>query len=86
MGSDADIGTSRTRGNALRGGVGLVDQISLRNNSSGRFVTRPFAPSVNLDVAIITSKSRPVSDTGQAFLSQLEVHLGASCKSIKARE
>ena len=67
-------------------GVGLVDEISLRNDSSDRFVTRPFAPSVNLDVAIITSKSRPISDTGQAFLSQLESHLGASCKSIKARE
>lgn len=67
-------------------GIGLVDVISLRNNSSDRFITRPFAPNINLDVAIITSKSRPVSDTGQAFLGQLESRLGASCKSIKARE
>jgi DNA-binding transcriptional LysR family regulator len=67
-------------------GIGLVDVISLRNNSSDRFITRPFAPNINLDVAIITSKSRPVSDTGQAFLGQLESHLWASCKSIKVRE
>ena len=67
-------------------GIGLVDVISLRNNSSDRFITRPFAPNINLDVAIITSKSRPVSDTGQAFLGQLESHLWASCKSIKVQE
>lgn len=67
-------------------GIGLVDVISLRNDSSDRFITRPFAPDINLDVAIITSKSRPVSDTGQAFLGQLESHLWASCKSIKVRE
>jgi DNA-binding transcriptional LysR family regulator len=67
-------------------GIGLVDVISLRNDSSDRFITRPFAPNINLDVAIITSKSRPVSDTGQAFLGQLESHLWASCKSIKVRE
>jgi DNA-binding transcriptional LysR family regulator len=67
-------------------GIGLVDVISLRNDSSDRFITRPFAPNINLDVAIITSKSRPVSDTGQAFLGQLESHLWASCKSIKVQE
>ena len=67
-------------------GIGLVDVISLRNDSSDRFITRPFAPDINLDVAIITSKSRPVSDTGQAFLGQLESHLWANCKSIKVRE
>ena len=67
-------------------GIGLVDVISRRNDSSDRFITRPFAPNINLDVAIITSKSRPVSDTGQAFLGQLESHLWASCKSIKVRE
>ena len=67
-------------------GIGLVDAISLRNDPSNRFVTRPFAPTINLDVAIITSKSRPVSDTGQAFLNQLESHLKVNHNSAKRTE
>lgn len=67
-------------------GVGLVDAISLRNDPSDRFVTRPFTPNINLDVAIITSKSRPVSDTGEAFLKQLKGHLNANYKSTNTTE
>jgi len=64
-------------------GIGLVDAISLRNDPSNRFVTLPFAPSINLDVAIITSKNRPLSDTAQAFLNQLENHLKANYTRLK---
>lgn len=62
-------------------GVGLVDVISLRNDLSDRFITRPFLPNVNLDVAIISAKARPMSDTGKDFLQHLKVQLGACCKA-----
>ncbi|HCH31339.1 MAG TPA: LysR family transcriptional regulator [Oceanospirillaceae bacterium] len=56
-------------------GVGLVDVISVENDASDKFITRPFSPKITLDVAIITSKGKPLSAVGQAFLAQLKSHL-----------
>jgi len=52
-------------------GVSILDQFVLDYDGEGGFITRPFEPNIFIDMAIITSKSRPLSTIGQEFLSLL---------------
>jgi DNA-binding transcriptional LysR family regulator len=52
-------------------GVALVDPFTIAFDFEGGFVARPFRPQVTLDLAIITSKVRPLSAVGQEFLAEL---------------
>jgi DNA-binding transcriptional LysR family regulator len=51
--------------------VALIDPFTVRFDREGGYVVRPFAPEVTVDLAIITSRARPLSAVGQEFLSQL---------------
>lgn len=52
-------------------GVALLDPFSLNFDHEGGFVTRPFRPAVLLDLAVITSRARPLSSLGRQFLDVL---------------
>jgi len=52
-------------------GVSLIDPFTVAHDGGGGFVTRPFAPAITLDMAVITSKTRPLSTLGQEFLDLL---------------
>ena len=48
-------------------GVSIVDRFGLDFDNEGGFITRPFEPSVKIDMAVITSKTRPMSVIGKEF-------------------
>ncbi len=56
-------------------GVSILDKFVLDYDGEGGFVTRPFKPEIMIDMAIITSKTRPLSAIGQEFLDLLRVEL-----------
>lgn len=52
-------------------GVSLLDRFVSDYDFEGGFVTRPFQPTILMDMAVITSKARPLSQIGQDFLELL---------------
>ena len=52
-------------------GAALVDPFTIAFDFEGRFETRRFEPQVTLDLAIVTSRHRPISTVGQEFLAEL---------------
>ena len=52
-------------------GVALVDPFALEFDTEGGFEARPFQPMILMDMAIITSRVRPLSAVGAAFLALL---------------
>ncbi len=52
-------------------GVAIMDRFVLDHDHEGGVITRPFQPAVMMDMAVITSKTRPLSQTGQDFLALL---------------
>lgn len=52
-------------------GVALLDPFVLNYDNEGGIVTRPFYPAIQMDMAVITSKARPLSTIGQDFLALL---------------
>lgn len=52
-------------------GIALIDPFTVSKTGETGFVARPFHPAVHLDVAVITSKSRPLSRIGEEFLELL---------------
>ena len=52
-------------------GAAIVDQFALDYNATEDFVTRPFRPKIMMEMAVITSSSRPISRVGQEFLDLL---------------
>ncbi|MFT5000686.1 MAG: DNA-binding transcriptional LysR family regulator [Planctomycetota bacterium] len=56
-------------------GVSILDRFVLDFDNEGGFITRPFRPKIMMDMAIITSKSRPLSAIGQEFLDLLVTEL-----------
>ncbi|UWQ73767.1 LysR family transcriptional regulator [Leisingera sp. M658] len=56
-------------------GVSILDPFVLNFESGGRFVSRRFRPRIMMDMAVITSKSRPLSAVGQEFLALLKQEL-----------
>ncbi|WP_300514618.1 LysR family transcriptional regulator [Aliiroseovarius sp.] len=52
-------------------GVSILDRFVLDYDFEGGFVTRPFAPTIMMDMAVITSKARPLSQVGRDFLGLL---------------
>ncbi len=57
-------------------GVSILDPFVLDFDGEGGFVTRPFRPRIMMDMAIITSATRPLSAVGREFLELLSVELG----------
>lgn len=49
----------------------LVDPFAAEYDLSGRVETRPFKPRITIDMAVITSRERPLSAVGAAFLEDL---------------
>lgn len=58
-------------------GVALIDPFTLAFDFEDGYDTRPFKPSVNLDMAIITAKGRPLSAIARQFLAQLGPSIAA---------
>lgn len=56
-------------------GVSILDRFVLDYDFEGGFVTRPFRPTILMDMAVITSKARPMSQVGQEFLDLLLAEL-----------
>ena len=56
-------------------GASLIDPFTLGFDGGGGFITRPFKPAVMLDMAIITSKNRPLSSVGKDFLEVLTTNI-----------
>ncbi len=56
-------------------GVALLDPFVLDFDREGGFVTRRFRPRVMMDMAVITSGTRPLSAVGQEFLALLKAEL-----------
>lgn len=52
-------------------GVSLLDPFVLEHDCDPRFVSRPFAPKIHMDMAVITSANRPLSQTAKEFLALL---------------
>ncbi len=52
-------------------GLALLDPFVLGYDREGGFETRPFRPVITMDMAVITSTSRPLSAIGQEFLDLL---------------
>lgn len=52
-------------------GVAVIDPFTVMFDEEGGYQTRPFRPTVMLDLAIITAKGRPLSAIAQEFLAQL---------------
>lgn len=58
-------------------GVAMLDPFTVGFNDGGGFVTRPFAPAIHIDLALISSRHRPLSAVGWAFFDQLDQALSA---------
>ncbi len=56
-------------------GVAILDQFVTEYDLEGGFITRPFRPEIHIEMAIITSKTRPMSSIGQEFLTVLKDEL-----------
>ncbi len=52
-------------------GVSILDPFALDFDAEGGFISRPFRPAIMMDMAVITSRSRPLSAVGQEFLDLL---------------
>ncbi|MEZ5715742.1 MAG: LysR substrate-binding domain-containing protein [Paracoccaceae bacterium] len=52
-------------------GAALIDPFTIAFDFEGGFEARPFAPRVTLDLAVITSRQRPLSAVGHEFLGGL---------------
>ena len=52
-------------------GVCLIDAFSLDFDRHGGHIVRPFSPAIHIDMAIVTSRNRPLSVIGRAFVDQL---------------
>lgn len=52
-------------------GVALVDRFCTEFDEDVRFVARPFDPPVQMQMAVITSSTRPLSQIGKEFLELL---------------
>jgi len=52
-------------------GISLLDPFVLEHDHDPRFVSRPFEPVILMDMAVITSSTRPLSQTAKAFLKLL---------------
>lgn len=60
-------------------GVAILDPFVLDFDREGGFVTRPFQPQILMEMAVITSTSRPLSSIGQEFLGLLKAELEPYC-------
>lgn len=58
-------------------GVSLLDPFVVHFDREGGFITRPFRPAVTIELAIITSKARPLSTIGQEFRKILSAEMKA---------
>ncbi|HCH24574.1 MAG TPA: LysR family transcriptional regulator [Oceanospirillaceae bacterium] len=56
-------------------GVCLIDPLSTNYDQSPDYSTVRFTPKIAMDIAIITSKNRPLSIVGQEFLQQIKATL-----------
>ena len=52
-------------------GVAMLDPFAVEFDRSGPFEVRDFAPQINMDMAIVTSRGRPISAVGHEFLDLL---------------
>lgn len=52
-------------------GVSLLDRFGLEFDYDDRFVARDFEPRITMDLAVITSATRPLSQVGKEFLAYL---------------
>lgn len=60
-------------------GVSILDPFVLSFETGGGFASRPFRPRITMEMAVITSKSRPLSAVGQEFLALLKQELAPYC-------
>jgi DNA-binding transcriptional LysR family regulator len=60
-------------------GVAILDPFVLDFDREGGFITRPFRPQILMEMAVITSTSRPLSSIGQEFLALLKQELEPYC-------
>ncbi len=56
-------------------GVALIDPFGLEFDHDNRFVARRFEPPIMMDMAVITSGTRPLSQLGKEFLALLLAEL-----------
>lgn len=56
-------------------GVAIIDRFGLEFDFEGGFITRPFRPAIMMDMAVVTSSTRPMSQVGQDFLDLLLAEL-----------
>jgi len=59
--------------NLVRQGLGaaLIDPFTLASEPAEGYVVRPFRPRIQLDLMIVTARTRPLSSVGQVFLDQI---------------
>lgn len=58
-------------------GAALLDPILVEQERAGGYVTRPFHPAIPLEMMVITSRARPLSQVGRAFLALLLAEIAA---------
>ncbi|MGB0854331.1 MAG: LysR family transcriptional regulator [Pikeienuella sp.] len=56
-------------------GVAVMDRFAVDFDNEGGFITRPFRPAIMMDMAVVTSITRPMSQIGQEFLTLLLAEL-----------
>jgi DNA-binding transcriptional LysR family regulator len=52
-------------------GVAILDTLLVQYDEAGGIVTRPFRPTIMMDLLVVTSRVRPMSSLGQSFLALL---------------
>ncbi len=57
-------------------GAALIDPFTVMFDNSPDYDTRPFAPPVMIDMAIVTAKARPLSTVAREFLGVVRAGLG----------
>ncbi len=56
-------------------GAAFIDPFTLSSDSGEGYVVRPFRPRIQLDIAIVTAKARPLSSIGTEFLKIIDEHM-----------
>lgn len=65
-------------------GVALIDPFTLANDDGEGYVVRPFTPAIQIEMALIHHKSRPVSALGQKFFDLTKNRMLAHASNASA--
>lgn len=60
-------------------GIAILDPLLVQYDEADGIVTRPFRPRITMDMIVVTSPNRPMSNVGRAFLDLLLEEINRAC-------